>query len=210
MDRKRDGKRKRRGSFPQRVPDLGYYFIVTDTEETEKNYLYGLRDTLPEKFQGRLVIKVSSAQTEKLVTACEAAGVDPQYRQPWIVFDRDRVVDFDEIIAEAERRKIRVGWSNPCIEIWFDAYFGSMPAVQDSVACWKSFAALFQKKTGQKYQKSDQKIYSLLNEYGNEAAAIKLAEKRLQECLSAGMAKPSEMCPATTLHRLIDEIRKKT
>ena len=33
----RDGQRKRRDSFPKRVPDLGYYIILTDADETEKN-----------------------------------------------------------------------------------------------------------------------------------------------------------------------------
>lgn len=41
----RNGKRKTRDQLAKRrVPELGYYFIVTDTEETEQNYMYGLRD----------------------------------------------------------------------------------------------------------------------------------------------------------------------
>lgn len=43
----RNGKRKRRESAKQRVPDLGYYIVVTDTNATEEKYLYGLRDSLP-------------------------------------------------------------------------------------------------------------------------------------------------------------------
>ena len=43
----RIGKRKPRETFRTRIPDLGYYFIVTDAKETEGNYLYGLRDSLP-------------------------------------------------------------------------------------------------------------------------------------------------------------------
>ena len=124
MSRERNGVRKRRDSFPQKVPDLGYYFVVTDTKETERNYLYGLRDALPAELQGRIVIKVSSAKTKELIKACEQATIDPQYRQCWIVFDRDKVVNFDDIIREAQSRDIKIGWSNPCIEIWFDAYFG--------------------------------------------------------------------------------------
>ena len=51
---------------------------------------------------------------------------DLEYRIPWIVFDRDQVQGFDEIIAKAEREGIQVGWSNPCFEIdvcifWFHA-----------------------------------------------------------------------------------------
>ena len=54
----RTGNRKPRDSFKKRAPDLGYYFIVTDTNETEENYMYGLRNSLPKELQGRIVIKV--------------------------------------------------------------------------------------------------------------------------------------------------------
>ena len=40
----RAGKRKDRNQrVGTRIPELGYYLIVTDTEETEKNYFEGLR-----------------------------------------------------------------------------------------------------------------------------------------------------------------------
>lgn len=210
MPKERNGKRKLRKDFPKRKPDLGYYFIATDTAETEKNYLYGLKNALPEGLQSRIVIKVSTTRTEKLVAACEEADIDPQYRQRWIVFDRDRVVNFDEIIKEAKCRDIKVGWSNPCIEIWFGAYFGKMLTTQESVACCKKFAGEFKKITGMEYEKSNQQIYSLLNRFGKEEDAIKLAERWYQAYLSDKVSKPSQMCPCTTLHHLVDEIRKKT
>lgn len=129
----RKGMRKGREHFRTRLPDLGYYFIVTDTKETEENYMYGLRDSLPDDLQGRIVIKVSRAKTDKLVTSCkEQSTMEPQYGEPWIVFDRDRVVHFDQIIETAKQEGIHVGWSNPCIEIWFDAYFGKMHSYQAS------------------------------------------------------------------------------
>ena len=82
------------------------------------------------------------------LTAYEA-----QYRIPWIVFDRDQVIGFDEIISEAEKKGIQVGWSNPCFEIWMYAYCGAMPAIQDSwTCCWsdtkaKSYADLNRTET---------------------------------------------------------------
>lgn len=209
MEQKRDGKRKPRASAHKRVPKLGYYFIVTDTEETEKNYLYGLRDSLPENLRNHIVIKVSQARTDKLIETCEQASIDPQYRQCWIVFDRDQVKDFDRIVAEAERKGIKVGWSNPCIEIWFDAYFGEMPTTQDSVHCCQDFGQRFQKKTGQKYKKSDTHIYQKLNQAGDEVKAIQLAQRQLERSCQAGERTPSKMCSCTTLHHLVDEIRRK-
>lgn len=206
----RTGKRKPREAFRTRVPDLGYYFIVTDTDETEKNYLYGLRDSLPKEFQGRIVIKVSKAKTNDLVKACkELAALEPQYGKPWIVFDRDEVVKFDEIIEEAHTEGISAGWSNPCLEIWFDAYFGRMHSYNDSITCCKKFAETFEQRTGQEYHKDIEQIYTVLNQFGDEARAIQIADNRLQGHIRDGVNTPSKMCPCTTLHKLVEEIKNK-
>ena len=207
----RRGIRKSRESFRTREPKLGYYYIVTDTNETEANYIQGFKESLPHEVQMKIVIKVlSKIKTEKLVTTCkEKVAMSSQYAEPWIVFDRDRVVNFDQIIATAKQEGINVGWSNPCIEIWFDAYFGKMHQYLDSVTCCKEFSKTFEKETGQKYKKANNQIYSLLNKHGNEQSAIKEAKSKLTEHNKDGKNKPSEMCPATNIHKLIEEIRKK-
>ena len=206
----RNGKRKLREAFRTKVPDLGYYFIVTDAAETEANYMHGLRDSLPKELQGRIVIKVSKAKTQELVKTCkEQAALEPQYGQPWIVFDRDRVVNFNEIIELAKREGVNIGWSNPCIEIWFDAYFGKMHSYNDSVTCCRKFGETFKYRTGQEYHKDSQQIYVVLNRFGNESKAIQIAEMRLQGYIKDGIDTPSEMCPCTTLHKLVGEIIKK-
>ena len=65
---RRAGKRKDRNKrVGTRIPELGYYLIVTDTEETEKNYFEGLRDSIPVELKNHLVIKVEKAKTAELV-----------------------------------------------------------------------------------------------------------------------------------------------
>lgn len=206
----RNGRRKPREVFRTRTPDLGYYFIVTDTAETETNYMYGLRDSLPKELQGRIVIRVSEVRTQELVKTCkEQAALEPQYGQPWVVFDRDQVVNFDEIIEQAKRDGVNVGWSNPCIEIWFDAHFGKMHSYGNSVVCCRKFGETFKQKTGQEYHKNNPQIYAILNRFGDEAKAIQIAERRLQGYSRDGIQKPSEMCPCTTVHELVGEIKRK-
>lgn len=205
-----NGKRVTRDSFSKRTPDLGFYYIVTDTAKTEKNYLNGLRSSIPRELQDRLVIKVIQTDTVNLVKiAKEYAAKEAQYRQPWIVFDRDQVPDFDKIIASAEREDVKVGWSNPCIEVWFSAYFGKMEAFISSTQCCEAFSKLFFSKTGIEYDKSDKNIYNLLTKYGNEEKAIEMASSRIKHHIHSGNSKPSEMCPCTTLFLLVEEIRKK-
>lgn len=207
----RAGNRKDRNQrVGKRVPELGYYLIVTDTEETEKNYFDGLRDSIPEKLRDHLVIKVEKAKTKELVVrALELTSKEPQYRIPWIVFDRDQVKDFDEIIQTAEKSGVGAGWSNPCFEIWMYAYFGEMPMIKESYTCCDRFADKFEKITRQKYLKKDKDIYRKLVQYGNEEEAIQIADRCYKKCVDTEKEKPSEMWPACMVQKLVEEIRKK-
>lgn len=207
----RAGKRRDRSKrIGQRVPELGYYLIITDTDETEKNYFEGLRDSIPKELKDRLVIKIEKAKTVELVDrARELIDKESQYRIPWIVFDRDRVKDFDEIIKSAEKNGVGAGWSNPCFEIWMYAYFGEMPAIRESYTCCDRFADKFEKITGQKYLKKDKDIYRKLVQYGDEEKAIEIAERCYKKCLDDERKKISEMWPASMVQRLVGEIRRK-
>lgn len=209
-EERRGGMRKKREKkLRTRIPEMGYYFIVTDTNKTEENYMKGLRESIPSELQSKLVIKVIKTQTQKLVEEAKSLlALQPQYGEPWIVFDRDQVKDFDKIIENAGIEDVKVAWSNPCIEIWFSAYFGSMPAYRDSVACCKGFSKTFKNRTGREYKKSSEDIYKLLFEYGDESQAVDIANQKLSQSREQSN-KPSDMCPATTLHLLIQEIKNK-
>lgn len=84
-----------------------------------------------------------------------------------------------------------------------------MPTYPDSAACCNGFAQTFKRVTGQKYTKSDKDIYDKLNYYGDEEQAIKLAEQKYNEHMLNERKKPTEMCPGTTLHCLVREIKSK-
>ncbi|MCD6322735.1 MAG: RloB domain-containing protein [Clostridiales bacterium] len=207
---------KRKGKIPKRslrmgkAPVLGYYNIITDTKETEKNYFNGLRDSHTQCKNRNLVIQVDAALTKNLVEkAKEIRNSDPQYRKTWIVFDRDRVSNFDLLIDSAEKNGINVAWSNPCIEIWFHAYFGEMPITNESTKCVENFVDKYKQTTKQDYIKADKDIYKKLAKFGDETLSIDISKARIkQSCQNYG--KPSEMFSTSTLHKLIEEIRLKT
>ena len=113
--------------------------------------------------------RTGNRKTRAMIDKClELTAYDAQYRIPWIVFDRDQVQGFDEIIAEAVSKGIQVGWSNPCFEIWMYAYFGSMPAIQDSWTCCSDFGRVYETKIGQKYSKADELMYGKLCKVGDD------------------------------------------
>ncbi len=207
----RTGNRKTREQRNKvRVPELGYYLIVTDTEATERCYFNGLHDSLPYEIQDKLVIRVVETKTRNMLEKCmELTAYEAQYRMPWIVFDRDQVKDFDAIIREAREKEIGVAWSNPCFEIWIYAYFGSMPALCESWTCCSEFGKVYESRTGQKYSKADSNIYRRICKYGDEEKAVIIARQKLEQCERDGKVKPSEMWPCTTVYELVRKIKRK-
>ncbi len=53
-----------------KVPELGYYLIVTDTEGTERCFFAGLHQSLPEEVRNKLVIKVVETKTRSMIDKC--------------------------------------------------------------------------------------------------------------------------------------------
>ena len=168
----RTGNRKTRDQrLMRRIPEMGYYLVVTDTEATERCFFTGLHDSLPKDMRKKL--------------------------------------NFDQIIRDAKKSGIHVGWSNPCFEIWMFTYFGNMPAIQESWTCCSKFGELYKSKTGQEYSKADSDMYKRLCEFGNEERALQIASQKYMQRLREGKSIPSQMCPATTVHELVGEIRRK-
>jgi hypothetical protein len=190
-----------------RKPDLGYYYIVTDAVETEPNYLNGIKNTLPDRVKGRLVIKVKSSKTYDMVeTILNDISKSPIVYDPWIIFDRDQVKEFDQIIDRAEKYRINVGWSNPCIEILFLAYFGKAPSINDQKDCIREFENEYSKKIGKKYLKNNKEIYKELVENGDERLAINIIKGKRYEYLKSDIKKPSKMKGVSMVYRLLEEI----
>lgn len=208
-DNQRTGKREKRYQKKSSLSyRQNYYLIVTDTEKTERNYVEGLKDSLPEDSRSKIVIKYMNERTNSMVDRClEAQRMDPQYRDAWIIFDRDEVSNFDQIILSAKEKRIKAAWSNPCIEIWFLAHFGIMPVTTGSVQCCGKFEDVYLKSTGRKYLKSDFNIYKLLNQYGDEIKAIHLAESRYKYFINDFGLIPSKMNPSSTLYLLVKELK---
>lgn len=207
----RNGRRTRRNEFEKRKLRLGYYYIITDTEETEKNYFDGLRRSIPQELSGHIKINVEEGvKTKDLIQVClNESNTLPQYAERWIVLDRDEVPNFDSLIYDAGRKGIYVAWSNPCFEVWMDAYFENMHTFTSSAACTKHFGETYKKKIGHEYNKNEKEIYAQLIKYGNEEVAISRAKKKLAEHERNGITNISEMCPGSSVFELVVEIKTK-
>lgn len=209
------GKKERAGKIELRrtgfrKPDLGYYFIVTDAVETEPNFFNGIKENLPDKLKGRLVIKIKSSKTYDMVdTILSEISKKPNVYESWIVFDKDQVKNFDELILKAEKHNINIGWSNPCIEILFLGYFGKSPSVKDSQDCIKEFEKIYYKHTRKKYKKNNTNIYKELILHGDEKEAISINHRKHMIYIESGTKNPSKMSGISLVYILLKEINNK-
>ena len=208
----RNGHRRSRDARVDRCNlRLGNYLIITDAKKTEKLYMQGLKESLPKSVRDQLQIKVvTDISTDKLVEkACSLRSKSSVYCDTWIVFDRDLVPNFDKIIKDAESNGIHVAWSNPCIEIWFLAYFNKTPNIPDSRACIREFKNdCYSKMNKYEYHKDDKTIYNKLIQYGDEVQAIRCAKARYKSFKNPSK-KCADMVGITTLYQLVEDIKSK-
>ena len=201
------GKLERKTGF--RPQYLGYYIIVTDGKETEPNFLNGIKNQLNDDIKNRVVIKIKTKHTKDLIDfTLQELTKSPNYAEPWIVFDKDEVIDFDELVYKAQNKDINVAWSNPCIEILFLAYFGKNPSVADQKECIKRLEEIYKRETNKKYEKNEKKIYEILNEFGDERKAIDIMDKKYKEYGENTHIKPSKMNGLSMVYELIEKIKK--
>lgn len=203
---------RRSASFSRRAL-AGNFLIVTDGEYTEFNYIDGLAARL--RSQGKSIgIKKKVCRTPKLVDTCiRIMNESEQVMDPWIVFDRDQVSNFDGIIREAEANGIHAAWSNPCFEIWFLAYFQGIPNVQTSTECVRAFGTKYKSLTGRDYIKNIPDIYSFLTDNGDEEQALRRADQKRKQLIRQVREVrqrdpgPSELCPCTMVDVLVSHMR---
>lgn len=188
----------------------GAYLIVTDAEKTEKNYFEGIKNIIPDSLKNDLQIKIySNKALSKIIDfAAEERNKDERFRDIWLVFDRDEVKNFDELIEEAKESKMNVGWSNPCFEIWLMSYFKNLENISTSKKCCDTFEKVFQDNTGKKYKKSEEKIYNILCEKGNENKAIERSREKYHQ-VRKDYSHSSKMIGCTTVYKLVEELKKK-
>lgn len=192
------------------TPKAKYYLIVTDMNTSVYSYFTGFYNSLPEELKRKIAIKTVDTKAQDIVQKChELVCYDVQCRIPWIIIDCSHVENYDQIVKRAEAVGINVAWSNPCFETWLFTYFGKNPNTQDPGTCCSEFENVYKNRTGQIYSKSDPDIYKRLCEFGDEEDALSISTQKHEHHTSRGKSLPSNMCPSTTVHKLVGEIRSK-
>ncbi|MEL7644822.1 MAG: RloB family protein [Anaerolineaceae bacterium] len=131
------------------------FLIVCEGQETEKNYFE--RFHAPNKY-----VKVvgKGKTTENLIIEALKLRNDGEYDQVWLVFDKDdiSVETFEKTIVGAEKKGLKVAYSNQAFELWFVLHFEYLHSAIDR----KAYLEKLNNCLGFKYEKTDADMYDHL------------------------------------------------
>lgn len=184
-----------------------HYLIVTTGEQTEINYFKALYDNLDDTVKKYITIEYEVCPINKLIAKANIkASLYPTNCSVWLVFDTDKDTEIIKtVIKEANCYGYNIAFSNPCIELWFLAYFGKSPIYKNNqyiTASKQCIRDLEKYIVG--YRKNDENIYNKLTTQGNETKAIKTAKNKYNNQKSTNIL---EMYGTTNIFILIENIK---
>jgi len=121
--------------------------------------------------------------------------------QIWCIFDRDSFPSqqFNDALSLAGQKGIKVAYSNEAFELWYILHFEFLNTGITRAA----YIAKLTKLLNKPYEKNSHEIYDLLEPW--QATAIANAKRLLT---TYNPSKPEQDNPSTTVHLLIEELRK--
>lgn len=173
------------------------FLIVCEGEKTEPNYFRSFR--VPGHVE--VVVQGTGYNTVSLVRVAIGLKDTGDYDQIWCVFDRDSfpAESFNEAISLADRKGVKVAYSNEAFELWYLLHFDFLHTGISRA----DYITKLEEKIGAKYEKNSKEMYDRLVERQEEAIRnasrlLSMYEPRL----------PAEDNPSTTVHLLVEELRK--
>lgn len=198
MSKKRDRSRVR--GYSHRIVGtrelIQRFLIVCEGEKTEPNYFHSFR--VPKNV---IDIRGLGDNTIRLVQAAIKIREEGNYDQTWCVFDRDSFPanDFNAALILAEKKGIRVAYSNEAFELWYLLHFHYY---QTGISR-HDYSHMLTKLLKREYRKNSESIYSDLEHLQDNA--IKNAKRLLEQY---NPPRPESDNPSTTVHLLVEELNK--
>jgi hypothetical protein len=131
----------------------------------------------------------------------KAKDNDEIFDQVWCVFDRDSFTlqNFNAAFDLAERKKIKIAYSNEAFELWYLLHFHYF----NSGISRDDYIEKLSKLLNEPYKKNNTEMYRKLMD--RQPDAIKNAKNLLN---TYSPPTPGKDNPSTTVHRLVIELNK--
>lgn len=189
---------------------LAYFLIVCEGAKTEPQYF----KAFPKRNKNWIVdLRCEGGGINTMGVVKEAIRLRDQSAQQfdrvWAVFDKDSFPDhnFNQAIKTAIKGRVKVAWSNEAFELWYLLHFQyrntAMSRGEYQVCLSNEVNKRKKGKENYGYEKNAADNYRIVTEYGDQAQAIKWAEKLENTFTNTQYAKRN---PCTTVYKLVREL----
>lgn len=195
-----------------------------DTKDERKRLIIACEDTKSSRFYFQEIfseLQKDFAIAKTSLVIAKHIGTDPNnvlkallehpkyetFEHKWIVIDRDEkrlrkgetggrtVEEFEQALANAEKNKVDVAYSNPCFEIWVLLHFQYYDKKIDRY--------VLERYLRRYYQYSKSKLFSRMFDPDLQKTAIKNATNLMRWREGQGI-NPTTDNPSTTVHKLVE------
>lgn len=198
---------RRPAPLPKRKPQVlrRLFLVVSEGKRTEPLYFEAFAAELP---PGLLQVFGAGDNTLNVVQRAvqlqaerQAKPYLPDYDEVWPVFDLDDfpTQNFNNAVFKAQEKLGYCGYSIEAFELWFLLHFSYV----DARLHRKQFSKKLGKHLGQRYDKSSEKLYALLKEKGNQAQALRWAQRLYQKNNGQN---PAAENPSTSIFLLVNRL----
>ena len=177
------------------------FLIVCEGAKTEPNYFR----SFPVSTRAEVTIVGAGCETIAVVNKAIELMENQKFDRVWCVFDRDpskannTAPRFRQALQVAEKKNIKVAYSNECFEIWYLLHFHYF----NTGIPRSNYKKKLTKSLGCNYAKNSDDMYARLEDVQHQA--IKHAKTLLA---SYDPHDPESDNPATTVHLLVEELNQ--
>ena len=156
--------------------------IVCEGEKTEPNYFRVFNKTRKGTIVYELTIDGGGINTMQVVDKAIELNSSFDYDSVWAVFDKDSFSpdQFNGAIIKARQNNINCAWSNEAFELWYLLHFHNRVTAMSREEYKKAISDAVntspknkKKKKDYEYAKNAPNNYDIINQYGNQNAAIR-------------------------------------
>lgn len=192
------------------IEERRFFLIVSEGIKTEPNYFNYFKKFLPKHLLETVEVHGAGDNTINVVQrAIELRNIRdkntilPNYDEVWAVYDKDDFPsqDFNAAVQLAANNNIESGHSNQSFELWYVLHFQFL----QNALHRDDYIKILSKELGFKYKKNNLTVIDFLFKNGNVVQAIKWAQELEKNHFGAT---PSESCPHTRIHVLVERLRK--
>lgn len=189
--------------------------IISEGTKTEPYYMDEFARRINEKYtqftkNKRIIVDGTGRNTTGLyeyLDNCDYKDTLKEFDQIWLVYDKDDFPKdrFDNTAFKTEKKNscCHAAWSNESFELWLVWHFQDYTAVNGR----KDYIKILKKYISD-YKKGSPEVYSAIIEKGNVDKAIQRSKKQIKYYTERGINTPSQMHTASTVYKLIEELRK--